>query len=69
MDSIVNIIGILYGLVLILVYFVRIRVLESMRVDALFMPQATDNSRPVNLVVGILVAGYGIYSLFLKVTG
>ena len=69
MDSIVNIIGILYGLVLILVYFVRIRVLESMRVDALFMPQATENSRPVNLVVGILVAGYGIYSLFLKVTG
>ena len=53
MDSIVNIIGILYGLVLILVYFVRIRVLESMRVDALFMPQATENSRPVNLVVGI----------------
>ncbi len=63
MDAVVNIIGILYGLVLILAFFVRNNVIESMRIDALFMPQATENSRPVNLIVGILVAGYGIYSL------
>jgi hypothetical protein len=25
-----------------------------MRIDALFMPQATENSRPVNLVAGFL---------------
>lgn len=64
MDTIVNTIGIIYGLTLIFGFFVRIRALESMRVDALFMPQATESSRPVNLVVGLLVAGYGIYSLW-----
>ena len=63
MDTIVNFIGIIYGLVLILAAFVRIRVLESMRVDVLFMPQPTEKTRPVNLVVGLLVAGYAIYSL------
>ena len=63
MDTIVNFIGIIYGLVLILAAFVRIRVLESMRVDVLFMPQPTEKTRPVNLVVGFLVAGYAIYSL------
>jgi len=63
MDTIVNVIGILYGLVLILAFFVRIKVIESMRIDALFMPQVSENSRPVNLVAGVLVTGYGIYSL------
>ncbi|MDD5286912.1 MAG: hypothetical protein PHD54_13740 [Desulfuromonadaceae bacterium] len=63
MDTIVNIIGIIYGLILILTLFVRNRVIESMRVDALFMPEASEKSRPVNLLVGLLVAGYGIYSL------
>lgn len=63
MDTIVNIIGIAYGLILILAAFVRNKVLESMRVDVLFMPNPTEKTRPVNLVVGLLVAGYGIYSL------
>jgi hypothetical protein len=63
MDTIVNIIGILYGLVLILAAFDRISAIESMRVDVLFMPQPTEKTRPVNLVIGLLVAGYGIYSL------
>lgn len=66
MDTIVNVIGIIYGIILILAAFVRNRVMESMRVDALFIPQPTENTRPVNLVVGILVAGYGIYSLLSK---
>ncbi len=63
MDTIVNAIGIGYGILLVLSVFVRTRVTESMRIDALFMKQATDSTRPVNLVVGLLVAGYGIYSL------
>jgi hypothetical protein len=63
MDTIVNVIGIIYGIILILAAFVRNRVMESMRVDALFIPQPTETTRPMNLVVGILVAGYGIYSL------
>ncbi len=63
MDTIVNSIGIIYGMILILAAFVRSSIFESMRVDVLFMPQATEKTRPVNLVVGLLVAGYGIYSL------
>ena len=63
LDTIVNAIGIAYGILLVLSVFVRNRVTESMRIDALFMKQPTENTRPLNLVVGLLVAGYGIYSL------
>jgi hypothetical protein len=63
LDTIVNVVGIIYGLTLILATFVRNKITESLRVDALFMTQPTDNTRPLNLVVGILVASYGIYSL------
>ncbi|RNC67720.1 MAG: hypothetical protein ED859_13215 [Desulfuromonadales bacterium] len=63
MDTIVNVLGILYGLTLILAAFVRNRVLEAMRVDALVIPNPTEKTRPVNLVIGLLIAGYAIYSL------
>lgn len=66
MDAIVTAIGIAYGLVLIMVTFVRNRVIESMRIDALVIPQPTEKTRPINLVAGILIAGYGIYSLLSK---
>lgn len=66
MDIAVNVIGIIYGLVLILTAFVRNKALEPMRVDALFMLQPNEKTRPVNLVFGILVAGYGIYSMVIR---
>lgn len=66
MDAIVTAIGIIYGFVLILVTFVRNKFIEPMRIDALFIPQPTDSTRPVNLIVGIMVSGYGIYSLLTK---
>ena len=66
MNTIVNVLGILYGLILILAAFVRNKALESMRVDALFMAQPTESTRPLNLVVGLLVAGYAIYSLLAR---
>lgn len=62
-NTIVTVVGIIYGIVLILATFVRIKFIESMRIDALVIPQPTDNTRPVNLVAGLLIAGYGIYSL------
>ena len=61
MDTIFTVVGIIYGFVLILATFVRHKAIETLRVDALFMPQPTENTRPVNLVVGLLVSGYGIY--------
>jgi hypothetical protein len=62
-DVLVNAIGVGYGLVLILTAFVRSRVTEALRIDALFIKQYTENTRPLNLVAGFLIAGYGLYSL------
>ena len=66
MDMIVTVVGVIYGFTLILATFWRNKFAESMRVDALLIPQPTDSTRPLNLVVGLLVAGYGIYSLLAK---
>ena len=63
MDAIVTVIGIIYGFLLILTAFVRTKFTESFRIDALFMPKPSEATRPLNLLAGILVAGYSIYSL------
>lgn len=65
-NTVVTVVGIIYGFVLILITFVRIKHIELMRIDALVMQQPTESTRPVNLVAGILIAGYGIYSLLSK---
>lgn len=66
MDIIVNAIGITYGLILILTTFVRTRFTESLRIDALFIPQPTESTRPINLIAGLLVAGYASYSFLAR---
>lgn len=66
LDTIVNAVGITYGLILILATFVRAKFTEAMRIDALVMPQPTESTRPVNLIAGLLIAGYGAYSLFAR---
>ncbi len=65
-DALVHGIGIAYGLVLILAVFVRARFFESMRIDTLVMREANESTRPLNLVVGLLIAGYGVYSLAIR---
>lgn len=64
MDTIVNSGAIVYGLVLIAGSFVRTPVTEALRIDALFLPQAGENTRPLNLILGLLIAGYGAWSLW-----
>ena len=66
MDTLINAIGIIYGLLLILAAFVRGNVTESLRVDALFIPQYSESTRPLNLLAGLLIAGYATYSLFAR---
>jgi len=66
LDTLINSIGIIYGLLLILTVFVRSRFTESLRVDALFIPHFSESTRPLNLLVGLLVAGYGAYSLIAR---
>jgi hypothetical protein len=64
METVVNAGAIAYGILLILGVFVRSAVTEALRVDALFIPQAGDSTRSLNLVVGLLIAGYGAWSLW-----
>jgi hypothetical protein len=64
MDTLVNAGAVVYGIVLILGVFVRSSVTEAMRVDKLFIPGADEKTRLVNLVLGLLIAGYGVWSLW-----
>lgn len=65
-DLLVNALGILYGALLIATTFVKSRFTESMRIDALFMKEYSEQTRPLNLVVGLSVASYGAYSLLIN---
>jgi hypothetical protein len=63
MDTIVNAGAIVYGLVLVLATFARHPLTEALRIDSLFIPQAGERSRPLNLVFGLAIAGYGAWTL------
>lgn len=64
MDFAVNAGAVAYGLVLIVGAFVRTPVTEALRIDTLFIPQAGEKTRPLNLVLGLLIAGYGAWSIW-----
>jgi hypothetical protein len=64
MLTLVNAGAVVYGLVLVASMFMRSPLTEALRVDALFLPQASEKSRPLNLVFGLLIAGYGAWSLW-----
>jgi hypothetical protein len=66
MDTAVNAGAIAYGLLLVLGTFVRTNLPEALRIDALFIPQAGEKTRPLNLVLGLLIAGYGAWSMWWK---
>ncbi len=63
MDTLVNVGAVLYGLVLVLAAFTRHPLTEALRIDSLFIPQAGESSRPLNLVFGLAIAGYGAWTL------
>lgn len=65
-DLLTNVLGVLYGLLLMSTVFVRTKLTEAMRIDALFIRDYSDRTRPVNLLVGSLVAGYALYSLLAR---
>ncbi len=66
MDTAINAGAVVYGVVLVLAAFVRTPVTEALRIDTLFIPQAGEKTRPLNLVLGLLIAGYGAWSLWGK---
>lgn len=64
MDYLLEIGGIIYGVTLIAITFIRNKYLEAFRLDALLMPKPTEKTRVINLVAGIAFAGYSLYSIF-----
>ena len=63
-DTLVHAGAIAYGSLLVAGVFVRSALTEALRIDALFIPQASERTRPLNLIVGLAVAGYGAWSLW-----
>ncbi len=63
-DFVLTLGGIVYGAALIWTMFVRNKVTEALRVDTLFIPNASERTRPLNLGLGVLTVGYFVYALF-----
>ena len=64
MSALIHLGAIAYGMLLVATVFVRTPLTEALRIDSLFLPEAGEKTRPVNLIIGLLVAGYGAWSLF-----
>ena len=62
-DTIITITGFVYSFLLISAAFVRTKVTEAFRIDALFFPQPTEATRKINLIAGAAIIAYNIYSL------
>jgi len=63
LDMALTIGGIAYGLVLIAATFVNNKVLEAFRLDVLFMKNPSPSSRGINLVAGLAIIGYNVYTM------
>jgi hypothetical protein len=62
-DALIHLLGALYGALLVAAAFMRAPLLEALRIDALFVPGFSEKTRPLNLLAGLLIAGYAAYSL------
>ena len=63
LDAMLTVIGVIYGVLLIFSVFMKNRFTEAMRIDALMLANPTQNTRILNLIAGLLILGYMIYSL------
>ncbi len=63
LNSTLNIVTILYGIVLILAAFKSNRVTETFRLDTFFTPRPTQTTRMINLPAGLLAIGYTLYTM------
>ena len=63
LDLGVTLLGIVYGIILIAATFISNRFTEVLRLDVMFLPNPSASTRVINLVAGLLIAGYNIYSL------
>jgi len=63
LDILLMLAGVVYGVGLILSAFIKNKITEAFRIDALFMPKPNLASRMINIPAGIFVLGYSVYSL------
>ena len=63
LDMALTIGGIAYGLLLIAATFINNKVLESFRLDVIFMKNPSQSTRGVNLVAGLAFIGYNVYTM------
>lgn len=62
-DFQLTIAGIAYGVLLIVATFVNNRVIEAFRLDVIFMRNPTPATRNINLVAGLAIIGYNVYTM------
>ena len=63
MDLVLTIAGIAYGVLLIATYFINNKFLSAFRLDAIFMRNPSPSTRGINLVAGLALVGYNVYTL------
>ena len=63
LDMALTIGGIAYGLLLIAATFINNKILESFRLDVIFMKNPSQSTRGVNLVAGLALIGYNVYTM------
>lgn len=62
-ELVLTLAGIAYGVVLIAATFINNKVLGAFRLDTMFMRNPPAAAKGVNLVVGLAIIGYNIYTL------
>lgn len=55
--------GIAYGVLLIASTFINNRVIAAFRLDLMFMRNPPPAAKGINLVVGLLIIGYNVYTM------
>lgn len=63
LDTALKIGGAAYGAALMASAFVSNRVTETLRLDRFIFPRPSEKTRRINLVFGLIAAGYYVYSL------
>ena len=63
MDLVLTIAGIAYGVLLIATFFINNKFLWAFRLDAIFMRNPSPSTRGINLVAGLALVGYNVYTL------
>jgi hypothetical protein len=62
-EMIISVGGIVYGVVLVCIAFMRNRFAEALRIDALIVPQPSETTRMLNPLIGLALIGYQLYVL------